>query len=101
MTNAGIRAEMFAAPEDGFDIWAPENIAPLVGYLASPDAQNISGNVFIVWGQEIAVLASTKRAGEFHVTDGGWTHESVAENLNKFFDGKEPIKDSYIVSPFE
>ena len=99
MTNTGIRAEMFAAPEEGHDIWAPENIAPLVGYLASPDAQNISGNVFIVWGQEIAVLQSTKREAEFRLSEGGWTHETVAENLNKFFAGKEPIKDSFIVSP--
>ena len=101
MTNSGIRADMFAAPEEGHDIWAPENIAPLVGYLASPAAQNISGNVFIVWGQEIAVLESIKRAGEFHIQEGGWTHDSVAEKLNAFFEGKQPIKDSFIVSPFE
>ena len=78
-----------------------ENIAPLVGYLASPAAQNISGNVFIVWGKEIAVLESTKRAGEFQAGDEGWNHDAVAEKLNAFFDGKEPIKDSFIVSPFE
>lgn len=101
MTNAGIRADMFAAPDEGFDLWKPENIAPLVGYLASPAAQNISGNVFIVWGKEIAVLESIKRAGEFQAGDEGWNHEAVAEKLNAFFDGKEPIKDSFIVSPFE
>ena len=100
MTTSGIRADLFAAPEEGFDPWKPENIAPLVGYLASPDAQNISGNVFIVWGKEIAVLESIKRAGEFHAGDEGWSHESVARELNAFFEGKQPIKDSFIVSPF-
>jgi len=100
MTMSGGTGDMFAEPEEGFDPWKPENIAPLVGYLASPDAGNVSGNVFVIWGKEIAVLDSIRRAGEFHCGDEGWTHESVAENLNGFFEGKQPIKDSFIVSPF-
>ena len=99
MTTSGVTGEMFAKPEEGFDPWRPENIAPLVGYLASPDAGNVSGNVFVIWGKEIAVLDSIRRAGEFQCGDDGWTHESVAENLNRFFEGKQPIKDSFIVSP--
>ena len=35
MTNQGVTAQMFAKPEAGFDTFAPENVAPLVGYLAS------------------------------------------------------------------
>jgi len=99
MTSSGTTAELFAAPEEGFDPWRPENIAPLVGYLASPSAQRISGNVFVVWGQEIAVLERIQRAAEFHLAEGGWTHESVATNLDAYFADKTPIKDSFIVMP--
>jgi NAD(P)-dependent dehydrogenase (short-subunit alcohol dehydrogenase family) len=100
MTTAGIRGDTFAEPEQGFDLWRPENVSPLVGYLASPAAQNISGNVFVVWGKEIAVLESIRRAGEFHVGDEGWSYDAVAEKLNAFFKDKQPIKDSFIVSPY-
>jgi len=99
MTLAGATAAMFERPEDGFDVFAPEHVAPLVGFLASPHAANISGNVFIVWGKQIAVLQSVQRAGEFNVEEA-WTYESVREKVGGFFEGKEPIKDSFIVSPF-
>ena len=99
MNDSGMLAEMFAKPAEGFDTFAPENVSPLVGYLASPMADRISGQVFVIWGKEIAVLESIQRAGEFHSGDEGWNYDSVAEKLDAFFEGKQPIKDSFIVSP--
>lgn len=96
MTMTGVTAEIFAKPESGFDAFAPEHVTPLVSYLASPDAANISGNVFIVWGKSIAVLGYPERAGEFSVDDV-WTHERVSAKVGGFFEGKQPIRDSFIV----
>jgi len=96
MTMTGITAEAFAKPEEGFDVFAPEHVTPLVSYLASPDAANISGNVFIVWGKSIAVLGYPKRDGEFSVEDA-WTVEKVSAEIGAFFEGKQPIVDSFIV----
>jgi NAD(P)-dependent dehydrogenase (short-subunit alcohol dehydrogenase family) len=44
------------APKEGFDALAPENIAPIVAYLASDDAAGITGQVFAVQGGNIALL---------------------------------------------
>jgi NAD(P)-dependent dehydrogenase (short-subunit alcohol dehydrogenase family) len=45
-----------AAPEPGeWDERAPENIAPLVTWLASPQSAEITGQVFLVGGGRIAV----------------------------------------------
>ncbi len=96
MTMTGVTAEAFAKPADGFDAFSPEHVTPLVSYLASPAAANISGNVFIVWGKSIAVLGYPKRDGEFDVDDV-WTHEQVSDQIGGFFADKEPIKDSFIV----
>jgi len=96
MTMTGVTAQIFAKPEDGFDVFSPEHVTPLVNYLASPDAANISGNVFIVWGQSIAVLGYPKRDGEFSVDDA-WTYEKVSAEVGGFFEGKQPIVDSFIV----
>ena len=56
MTAGGQTAEMFAPPEDGsFHAFDPSNVAPLVGYLASPEAGKISGEVLVVWGNQVQV----------------------------------------------
>ena len=52
---------MFAPPEDGsFHMFDPANVAPLVGYLASPEAGRISGEVMVVWGNEVSILERPK-----------------------------------------
>ena len=57
MTAGGQTAEMFQAPADGsFHAFDPANVAPLVGYLCSPEAAKISGEVLVVWGNSVQVL---------------------------------------------
>jgi NAD(P)-dependent dehydrogenase (short-subunit alcohol dehydrogenase family) len=41
--------------EDGIDFWAPENVSPLVGYLATAGCP-FSGHVFAVQGGQVALL---------------------------------------------
>jgi NAD(P)-dependent dehydrogenase (short-subunit alcohol dehydrogenase family) len=49
--------EMMAAPEgDAFDVMAPENVAPLVIWLGSPESRDVTGRVFEVKGGEICVV---------------------------------------------
>jgi NAD(P)-dependent dehydrogenase (short-subunit alcohol dehydrogenase family) len=43
----------FAAPEEGFDKYDPSNVSPMVAWLASDDAADVSGQVFIVLGDQI------------------------------------------------
>ena len=47
-------------PEE-FDRRAPENIAPLVVWLASPEAKEVSGRVFLVAGGTISVAEGWRR----------------------------------------
>ena len=47
---------MMAAPDGGFDQFAPENVAPLVGFLASDAAAHISGQVFLVFGGQVTLM---------------------------------------------
>jgi NAD(P)-dependent dehydrogenase (short-subunit alcohol dehydrogenase family) len=54
-------AAMMKAPESGFDAMAPENIAPLVVWLASAESKKISGRVFEVAGGMIAVADGWRR----------------------------------------
>jgi NAD(P)-dependent dehydrogenase (short-subunit alcohol dehydrogenase family) len=47
--------EINVADAAGFDALAPENIAPLVVWLGSPESREITGKVFSVWGGRITV----------------------------------------------
>lgn len=98
MTDVGPTAQFFAKPDAGFDTFAPEHVAPLVGYLASPASARSSANVFVVWGRSISVLESPGRAAEF-ACDETWSHDSVDAVLSPWLEGREPLVDSYIVPP--
>lgn len=48
-------ADDMAAPEDGFDAMAPENISPLVVWLGSVESADVTGRVFEVEGGKVSV----------------------------------------------
>lgn len=63
----GVFTEMMKAPEPGaFDAMAPENVAPFVAWLASPDSAGVTGRVFEVEGGKIGVA-------------DGWQHGPTAD----------------------
>jgi 3-oxoacyl-[acyl-carrier protein] reductase len=85
---------MGTAPEGAVDPLAPEHVAPLVTYLASPAAAGINGEVFVVHGGVAAVLDPPRmrtvfRAAEHGSADGMWTLDSVTAALGRSF-GDEP-----------
>ncbi len=51
----GVFAEMMAKPESGFDKMAPENVAPLVAWLASAESRAVTGRVFEIAGGKLSV----------------------------------------------
>src|SRR5215475_10360139 len=81
--TAGLMGE---APESGPDPMAPDYVAPLVVYLASPAAAGINGEVFVVHGGVAAVMEpprirETFLAAEHGSGDGMWTLEAVSRAL--------------------
>ena len=52
----GVFTEMMAAVEDGaFDAMAPENVSPLVAWLASAQSAHVTGRVFEVEGGQVGI----------------------------------------------
>ncbi len=54
MTEAAF-PDMMRRPESGFDAMAPENVSPLVAWLASAESRTVTGRVFDVQGGKIAL----------------------------------------------
>jgi NAD(P)-dependent dehydrogenase (short-subunit alcohol dehydrogenase family) len=78
---------MGAAPAGGVDPLAPEHVAPLVTYLASPAAEPINGEVFVVHGGVAAVLnpPSIRTVFRADTADGMWTLDAVEQAIGPSF----------------
>jgi 3-oxoacyl-[acyl-carrier protein] reductase len=98
MNEDGPLKQMFAKPAEGFDVFAPENVAPLVGYLASPEAQRISGHVLIVWNKDVTVLGRPSTTTKFSSPER-WSVASLHDALAPHFEKLEPVKDGFTVPP--
>jgi NAD(P)-dependent dehydrogenase (short-subunit alcohol dehydrogenase family) len=55
---------------DAFDAYLPENISPLVVYLASDDAAWLTGQVIYIQGDRVRRMEGWSVAGEYHSVDG-------------------------------
>lgn len=58
-------AETMKKPEAGFDYFAPENVAPLVTWLASEASQQVNGRLFEVEGGKLSIADGWRRGPEF------------------------------------
>jgi NAD(P)-dependent dehydrogenase (short-subunit alcohol dehydrogenase family) len=78
------------APAEGFDPLDPSNMSPLVVALCADEAQNITGQVFHVWGGAINALHGWS-AGELFASDDKWNADALlGELLDRFPDGAAP-----------
>jgi NAD(P)-dependent dehydrogenase (short-subunit alcohol dehydrogenase family) len=75
---------IFAAevPEGEFDAFHPDNIAPLVAYLAS-DECSLSGQVFAVQGGAISQVTAMQ-IGETIESEGSWQIEDIHKRLSSW-----------------
>ena len=84
---------MGPAPAGAVDPLAPEHVAPLVVYLASPAAEAINGEVFVVHGGVAAVMEPPRVRSVFRASgtpDGMWTLDAVAAALGPAFGDRAP-----------
>ena len=94
MTDSGATAAMFAKPEEGFDTFAPENVAPFIAYLASPLAARITGQVFIVWGKEVTIVNGPTLGAKFE-TQEAMTVQGINDVMMPHFEKLRPLVDGY------
>jgi NAD(P)-dependent dehydrogenase (short-subunit alcohol dehydrogenase family) len=75
-------------PEPGaFDSWAPENVAPVVVWLASDATTGISGQFFVVWGGAVHLVAPYSPVGSLQ-RESAWTAGDLTERQDELFGGR-------------
>jgi NAD(P)-dependent dehydrogenase (short-subunit alcohol dehydrogenase family) len=74
-----------APPEgDAFDEWDPENIGPVVAWLASDDAADVTGQVFVVFGGRLHLMDGWTMVSEIE-QDEQWSVEAIAARKAELF----------------
>ncbi|MFE7585160.1 3-oxoacyl-ACP reductase [Streptomyces gardneri] len=77
----------FAEPaaEGDLDPLSPEHVAPLVGYLASPAAAGVNGQLLVVHGGMVAVVDRPKVAAKFDTAKEAFTYEELDSVLTPHY----------------
>jgi NAD(P)-dependent dehydrogenase (short-subunit alcohol dehydrogenase family) len=84
MQTAGLGA-MFEKKEGGFDEMAPENVSPLVVYLASDASQNINGRWLSIRGGKLE-LWLPPQLGKTIDIGRKWTPQEIAQRIHELGD---------------
>lgn len=84
--------QVFGADTSGqvIDPLSPEHVAPLVAYLASPAAERITGQVFVVYGGMVALLAAPVVERRFDASAETWDLPDLDKQLGSFFADRDP-----------
>ncbi|CDF85582.1 SDR family oxidoreductase [Pseudomonas sp. QL9] len=96
--RTGMTEQVFAAtmkkPEEGFDHFAPENVAPLVAWLVSEDSQHVTGKLFEVEGGKLSI-ADGWRLGPQLDKGARWQPAEVGAAVDALIEQAVPAQKVY------
>jgi NAD(P)-dependent dehydrogenase (short-subunit alcohol dehydrogenase family) len=90
--RTAMTAEVFGdAPTDGeVDPLSPEHVVTLVRFLASPAAEAVNGQVFIVYGPSVTLLSAPSVEQRFTTDTPAWNPADLSAAMQKYFADRDP-----------
>ena len=93
--RTAMTADVFGdAPADGeIDPLSPEHVVTLVQFLASPASKDVNGQVFIVYGPQVTLVAAPTVERRFATDAQAWDPVELSDELQGYFAGRDPERN--------
>jgi len=90
--RTAMTAGVFGDDASGLEVdpLSVEHVAPLVAYLASPAADRINGQVFVVYGGMVALLAAPVVEQRFDKAGDRWDLADLDKQVGSYFSDRDP-----------
>nr|WP_277224773.1 3-oxoacyl-ACP reductase [Mycolicibacterium hassiacum] len=87
--RTAMTAEVFGEapdlPEGQIDPLSPEHVVKLVRFLASPASERVNGQLFIVYGPTVTLVAAPAVEAQFTADADAWDPAALSETLQNYF----------------
>jgi len=95
--RTAMTADVFGdSPElaDGqIDPLSPEHVVNLVRFLASPASRDVNGQLFIVYGPTVTLVAAPTAEHRFSAESDAWDPSDLSKTLQNYFAGRDPERN--------
>jgi NAD(P)-dependent dehydrogenase (short-subunit alcohol dehydrogenase family) len=76
--------------EGQIDALSPEHVVNLVRFLSSPAAEGVNGQLFIVYGPTVTLVAAPTAEKHFTADADAWSPADLDATLRDYFAGRDP-----------
>ncbi|KLO26928.1 3-ketoacyl-ACP reductase [Mycolicibacter heraklionensis] len=94
--RTAMTADVFGEAPEGaagdVDPLSPEHVVTLVRFLASPASAAVSGQVFVVYGPEVTLMAAPTVERKFGADGQAWDPAVLSDTLANYFAGRDPAR---------
>lgn len=95
--RTAMTADVFGAGPDvaagQIDPLSPEHVVTLVQFLSSPAAAAVNGQVFIVYGPQVTLVAAPTVEARFGADGAAWDPAQLSSTLRDYFADRDPEKN--------
>ena len=90
--TAGVFGDAPELADGAVDPLSPEHVVNLVRFLASPAADGVNGQLFIVYGPTVTLIAAPTAEAQFSAQSDVWDPADLSNALGNYFAERDPEK---------
>ena len=91
--TADVFGESPELSEGQIDPLSPEHVVNLVRFLASPASEGVNGQLFIVYGPTVTLVAAPTAEQRFSAESEAWDPSELSKTLQKYFADRDPERN--------
>lgn len=88
--TADVFGEAPALADGQVDPLSPEHVVKLVRFLASPASERVNGQLFIVYGPRVTLVAAPTVEARFNAESDAWEATELSSVLQNYFADRDP-----------